>query len=295
MTNYFVVGHPSAKNLAKKITKKLQAKYLKASLRVFPDGESKLTISGNLGKGTIIVVSSTGPPVDSNLVQTLSLISKSSEKSSKVVAVIPYMGYAKQDKEFLKGEIITISVIAKLFKAAGATQLIVVDFHSPGALSFFKFPTNNLSAIPLFAKYFKNYNLKNPIIVSPDMYWKSNAEELAKSLNGTSFALNKQRDRKTGKLVIKQPFPKFSKGNDLILLDDMVSSGGSILKAIAFLKKENFRKIFVACTHPVFVDDSERKIKKVGVTEIIGTNSIEGKFSKVDLSEIISKAILDSN
>ncbi|MDH3657719.1 MAG: ribose-phosphate diphosphokinase [Nitrosopumilus sp.] len=293
MTNYFVIGHPSAEILAKKISKKLQANYLKSSLKVFPDGESKITISGNFGKGTIIVVSSTGPPVDSNLVQTLSLISKSSEKSSKVVAVVPYMGYAKQDKEFLKGEIITISVIAELFKAVGATQLIVADFHSPDALSFFKFPTMNLSSVPLFAKYFKNYKLKNPIIVSPDMYWKANAEKLAKSLNGTSFALNKQRDRKTGKLVIKQSLPKFSKKNDLILLDDMVSSGGSILKAIAFLKKENFRKIYVVCTHPIFVGDSERIIRKAGVTEIIGTNSIEGKFSKVDLSEIISKSILD--
>ena len=293
MADYFVLGHPSAENLAKKISKKLHAKYLKSSLRIFPDGESKLTISGNFDQGTIIVVSTTGPPVDSNLVQTLSLISKSSEKSSKVIAVVPYVGYAKQDKEFLKGEIVTISVIAKLFKAAGATQLIVADFHSPDALSFFKFPIQNLSAGPLFAKYFKNYKLKNPIIVSPDMYWNTKAEELANSLDGTSFALNKQRDRKTGKLVIKQSLPKFSKKSDLILLDDMVSSGGSILKAISFLKKENFRKIYVACTHPVLVGDSERKIKKAGVTEIVGTNSIEGKFSKVDLSEIISKAILD--
>jgi ribose-phosphate pyrophosphokinase len=293
MSDYFVIGSPNAENLAKNIAKKLQAKYLKTILKVFPDGESKLTISGCVKKGTIIVVCSTGPPVDSNLVQTLSLISRSREMSLKVIAVVPYLGYAKQDKEFLKGEIITISVIAKLVKAAGATRLIVVDFHSPNALSFFKVPTKNLSAISLLAEYFRNYKLKKPLVVSPDMFWKSNAEKFAKHLNATAIALNKQRDRKTGKLVIKSLFPKFSRGRDLILFDDMVSSGGSILKAIQFLKKENFRKIYVACTHPVFVGDSERKIKKAGVTKIIGTNSIEGKFSKVDLSEIISKAIRD--
>ena len=103
--------------------------------------------------------------------------------------------------------------------------------------------------------------------------------------------LNKQRNRKTGKLIIKPPLPKFSKGGDLILFDDMVSSGGSILKAIQLLKKKYFRKMYVVCTHPVFVGDAERKIKKTGVTKIIGTNSIEGKFSKIDLSEIISKTI----
>ena len=291
MSDYFVIGSPASEKLAKKIAKKLQAKYLKTVLKVFPDGESKLTILGHSTKGTIIIVSSTGPPVDSNLVQTLSLISKSREMSSDVIAVIPYMGYAKQDKEFLKGEIVTISVIAKLFKAAGATRLIVVDFHSPDALNFFKLPTKNISAIPLFAEYFKNYKMENPLVISPDMFWKSNADRFAKTINATSIALNKQRDRKTGRLTIKSPLPKFSKIHDIILFDDMVSSGGSILKAIQFLKKQNFGKMYVACTHPVFVGDAEREIKKAGVTNIIGTNSIEGKFSKIDLSGIISQTI----
>ena len=293
MNDYFVIGSPSSKNLARKIAKKLQAKYLKATLKVFADGENKLTISGQVNKGTIIVVSSMGPPVDSNLIQTLSLISKSSEISSNVIAVVPYMGYAKQDKEFLKGEIITISVIAKLFKAAGATRLIVVDFHSPNALSFFKLPTKNISTAYLFAEYFKNYKLKNPLVISPDMFWKSNAEKFAKHINTKAVTINKQRNRTTGKLTIKPPFPKFSKGQDVIFFDDMVSTGGSVLKIIQFLKKENFRKMYVVCTHPVFVGDAEKKIKKAGVTKIIGTNSIEGKFAKIDLSDIISKAIWD--
>ncbi|MDH3853057.1 MAG: ribose-phosphate diphosphokinase [Nitrosopumilus sp.] len=293
MKDYFVIGSPTSKTLARKIAKKLQAKYLKTTLKVFADGESKLTISGQVNKETIIVVSSMGPPVDSNLIQTLSLISKSSEMSSNVIAVVPYMGYAKQDKEFLKGEIITISVIAKLFKAAGATRLIVVDFHSPNALSFFKLPTKNISTVSLFAEYFKNYKLKTPLVISPDMFWKSNAEKFAKHINTTAVAINKQRNRKTGKLVIKPPFPKFSKGQDIIFFDDMVTTGGTILKAIQFFKKENFRKMYVVCTHPVFVGDAEKKIKKAGVTKIIGTNSIEGKFAKIDLSDIISKAIRD--
>ena len=293
MNDYFVIGSSTSENLAKKIAKKLQAKYIKTITKTFPDGENKFTISDHANKGTIIVVSSTGPPVDSNLVQTLSLISKSRELSSKVIAVVPYMGYAKQDREFLKGEIITISIIAKLFKAAGATKLMVVDFHSPDALNFFKFPIKNISAIPLLANHFKKYKLKNPIVVSPDLFWKNNAEEFAKHIGTTAVALNKQRDRKTGKLLIKPPFPKFSKDQDIILFDDMVSSGTSILKSIQLLKKGNVGKIFVACTHPVFVGDSEKKIRKAGVATIIGTNSIQGKFSKIDLSEIISREILN--
>ena len=291
MENYYVVANPSSENLAKNITKKLHAKYLKTQMRIFPDGESKLTICGSVKKGTIIVVSSTGPPVDSNILRTLSLISKSREMSQKVIAVIPYLGYAKQDKEFLKGEIITISVIAKLLKAAGATHLIVVDFHSVDALNFFKLPMKNISAISEFVVYFQKHSLKNPLVVSPDMFWKSNAKTFARSINASVISLNKQRDRKTGKLVIKSPPQKFPKGGDLILFDDMVSSGGTILKAIKFLTRKNFRKVFVVCTHPVFSGDAKRKIKNAGVTGIVGTNSIEGEFSKIDLSDIICKAI----
>ena len=296
MTGYFVIAGPTSKNLARKIAKRINAKFLKTTLKVFPDGERKITISEQVKGGTIIIVSSTGPPVDSNLVHTWLLISKSREMSSNVIVVTPYMGYAKQDKEFLKGEIITLSVVAKLFKAAGAKRLITVDFHSPSALNFFKMPTRNLSAIPLFVKYFRKYKLKNPLIVSPDMYWKLQAEQIAKYFDAKVIALNKQRNRKTGELVIRSPVPKFTKNCDLILFDDMVSSGGSILKAIEFLGRENFRKIYLACTHPVFVGNSEQKIRKAGVKEIIGTNSIEGKFSKIDLSEIIIKSIrkLDS-
>lgn len=291
MENYFVIANPSSQSLAKNIAKKLHAKCLQTTMKVFPDGESKLTVLGEIKRGTIVVVSSTGPPVDSNILRTLSLISKSRDMSKKVIAVIPYLGYAKQDKEFLKGEIITISVIAKLLKASGATHLIVTDFHSKEALKFFKIPTQDISAMPEFVDYFNNNSLKNPLVVSPDLFWESNAQKLAKQLNASVISLNKQRNRITGKLVIKSPPKKFPKGGDLIIFDDMVSTGGTILKAIQILKRKNFRKVFVVCTHPVFSGDAKRKIKNAGITSIVGTNSIEGEFSKIDLSDVICKAI----
>ena len=293
MYDYAVIGGSSSIHLSKNISKKLKAKLLKPQITVFPDGECKVTVKAHAKYRKIIVVQSTPPPVDSNILQALSLISKAREMSNEVIAVIPYMGYAKQDKEFLRGEIVTISVIAKLFKAAGATRLVVVDFHSSEALNFFKIPVKNISSVFLLAQYFKHLKLKDPLVVSPDMYWKYKAEEFAKYLHADSIALNKQRNRKTGKLIIKSTSLKFSKGRDLVLVDDMVSTGGSILKSIKFLKKVNFRKIYVACTHPVFVGDSESKIKKSGITKIIGTNSVEGKFAKIDLSCIIVEAILN--
>jgi ribose-phosphate pyrophosphokinase len=239
----------------------------------------------------MVVVQSTYPPVDSNLIHALSLIAKAKEMSTEVYAVIPYMGYAKQDEEFLSREIVTMSVVASLFKAVGATKLIVVDIHSTIGLNYFRIPRKNLSAVPLLAKYFQKINLKEPLVVSPDLFWAKKAKEFAKLLGTKSIALNKQRDRKTGKLIIKSARPKSLKGQDVILLDDMVSSGGSIIKAIKFLKREYCGKIYVACTHAVLAGDAAKKIRNAGVSKIVSTNSIPRKTNIVDISGIISNAI----
>lgn len=293
MSEYTVIGGPSSKKLAKKIAKKLKADYLSTKVRVFPDGESQITITETSKKRKIIVVQSTHPPVDTNIIHSLFLISKAREMSPDVCVIMPYMGYAKQDKEFLRGEIISLSVIIKLFQSAGATRIIVVDFHSKDALEFFKIPVKNLSAVNLFARYFKKMNLKNPLVVSPDLFWKDSAENFANKINAACIALNKQRNRKSGKLTILSKKPRLTPGQDLVIFDDMVSTGGSVLKTIEFLGRKNFDRIFLACTHPVLVGDAENKLYKAGVNKIVSTNSIEEKFAKIDLSDMISKAILD--
>jgi ribose-phosphate pyrophosphokinase len=199
LKNFTVIGSKASEDLAKKIAKKLNAKYLKSDLRVFPDGEGKITINGKPKKGKIIVVQSTYPPVDSNLIQTFSLISKAKQYSSNVVAVIPYFGYARQDREFLQGEIITMKVIAKIFKALGLSKIIVVDIHSKIALNHFKFTSKDVSAIPQLVKYFKKLKLKNLLVVSPDLGGALRAKEFAK-LYGTNYvALKKQRNKKKTK------------------------------------------------------------------------------------------------
>ncbi len=155
MTTFTVISGKASEGLAKKLAKKIKAKYVKSELRVFPDGESKITIRSKPKKGKIIVVQSTFPPVDSNLIHALALISKAKQYSPNVIAVIPYLGYARQDQEFLPGEVITIKVIANLFKAAGASKIIVVDIHSKIALKQFKIASKNVSAVPALVQYFK--------------------------------------------------------------------------------------------------------------------------------------------
>ncbi|MGI0026326.1 MAG: ribose-phosphate diphosphokinase [Nitrosopumilaceae archaeon] len=290
MSNYTVIGGKASEDLAKKIAKKLKATYLKSELRIFSDGESKITISGK-PKGKVVVVQSTYPPVDSNLIQALSLVSKAKKYSSQIIAVIPYLGYARQDKEFLPGEVITMSLVANMFKAAGATKVIVVDIHSKMALNHFKISAKNVSAIPELVKYFKKLKLKDPLVVSPDLGGIARARDFANQFGVKFIALKKYRDRKTGVVEIRSKNQKHVKGRDLILVDDMISTGGSIVKAAEFLKKQKCKNVYAACTHALLIGDAEKRIKKAGVAKIVSTNTIPGKTGLVDVSHIISKAI----
>ena len=292
MTKFTVIGGNASQDLAKRLARKLKATYINTELRAFPDGENKITLSAKPKKNRIIVVQSIYPPVDSNLIQCLSLISKAKQFSSNVIAVVPYMGYARQDREFLPGEVVSMQVIAKLFKAAGATKLIVVDIHSLIGLKHFKISAKNISAVPELVKFFKKLKLKNPLVVSPDLGGKKRTKEFAKLLNSNYIALKKKRDRKTGKVKIISTNLKQVIGKDIILVDDMISSGGSIIKATEFLKKQKCKRVFVSCTHALLVGDAEKRIKKAGVTKIVSTNTIPGTTSKVDVSNIIAKTVM---
>ena len=197
----------------------------------------------------------------------------------------------QDNREFLPGEIVTMKVLGKLFKGAGASKIITVDIHSMIGFKHFTIKTKNVSAIPDLVKYFKKLSLKNPLVVSPDQGGKERAKEFAKEFNSDYIALEKKRDRKTGKVEIKTKHIDEVTGRDLILVDDMISTGGSIIKATQFLKKQKCKRVYVACTHALLMNDAEKKIKKSGVTRIISANTIPNKTSIVDISNTITKAI----
>jgi len=290
LSKYVVIGGDSSQVLARRIAKKLKAGYVNTSTRTFPDGESKITIKKIPKKKIIIVVQSTFPPVDSNLLHLLSIVSQARKYSSKIYAVIPYLGYARQDREFLDGEVVTVSVVGKMLKSVGTKKIIVVDIHSKLALRQLKISSENVSAISNLANYIKRLKLKNPLVVSPDQGGTERASEFAEALKSDFIALKKHRDRKTGKINIITTKASV-KDRDLILVDDMISTGGSIIKATQFLKKQGAGRIFVACSHAILINDAEKKIRKAGVREIVSTNTISGRSAKVDISDIIAKSI----
>ena len=290
MVKFTVIGGGASKDLARRLARRLRAVYIETETKIFPDGESKITLQKIPKKSVILVVQSTYPPVDTNMLQSLSIISQVRKISSRTYAIIPYMGYARQDKQFLSREVITMSVVAKMLQSAGAKKVIVVDIHSNTALNHFNIPTENVSAVPELVKYFKKLNLKNPLVVSPDAGGSSRSKKFASLLKSDFIVLKKHRDRKTGRVSI-QTTKADVQGKDLIIVDDMISTGGSVIKAAQFLKKQKCKRVFVACTHGLLVNDAEKKIRKAGVSRIISTNTIPGNTSKVDVSGILAKSV----
>ena len=285
-----MVGGDASSDLAKRIARRLKAPYVKTERKVFPDGESKITINQIQKKSIVLVVQSTYPPVDTNLLELLSIVSKVQKFSSKIYTVIPYMGYARQDREFLDGEIITIGVVWKLLKASGVKKVLTVDIHSKLALKELKISSENVSAMEGLVKHFKKMKMKDPLVVSPDLGGQERAKKFASLLKTGSIALKKHRDRKTGKVnIISEKV--VVKNRDLIIVDDMISTGGSIIKATQFLKRQKCKRVFVACTHALLVNNAAKKIKNAGVSQIISTNTIPGDSAKVDVSKVISDAL----
>lgn len=277
--------------LAAGIASRLGAAHVKADVRVFPDGEGKITLDSRPEKGRpAAVVHSASPPVDSNLVRALSMIREARRFADDVTAVIPYMGYARQDQSFLDGEVVTMEVVAGLLESAGATRIVVVDIHSERALSHFSVPAANVSAVPELAAHFAGRDLSDPLVVSPDVGGVERARRFAELLGAGCATLEKERDRHTGEVRIVGADLGETAGRDVVLVDDMISTGGSIVKAAGFLKERGCGRIFAACTHALLVGGAGAKINGAGVAGVVGTNTIDGWAAGGGGAEVVDVA-----
>lgn len=283
--------------IANKIANRLTAKILPVDLRIFNDGESKININNNNIKDkNCIILHSTHPPVDQHFMQLFMMIHKCNQDgAANICAIIPYFGYARQDKSFITGELVTIDLIGKILEYLNLNKLVTVDIHNPDSLKF-NMNTINLSGIPYLANYaLDKLNLNYPIVVSPDKGGEFRAKEFAKILGTETISLLKSRDKHTGNVSVSLQETLTLNKRDIIIVDDMITTGNTIIKTSEILRSRNANNIYVMCTHALLLDDTASKLQNAGITEIISTNSIPNKFSKVDLSELFIDYITTSN
>jgi ribose-phosphate pyrophosphokinase len=286
-----VVPGPASRNLGQKVAEKLDARIVSVNLKSFPDGEYCLRFEGDLAGEEVVVVQSTGPPQDTSIMQLLLMLDAAKDLGAeKVTAVVPYLAFARQDKRFLQGEVVSAETIVKLIEACGTNRLITVNIHSENTLKRFSVQTENLSAITLLAEHFKNRGLDGAFSLSPDKGAIGLAEEADRVLGGGCGWLRKERDRYTGEIQVEEKSLNV-KGRDVVVFDDIISSGGTIARAVKMLKTQGARRVYAACVHPLLIGEAKQKIVQSGAEEIVGTDSIPSSVMRVSLAPLIAEAL----
>jgi len=288
-----IIPGPASKKLGQSIAEALNAEAVPVFFKTFPDGESYIRFNiDSLQDEDVVIVQTTSPPQDQRLIQLLLMADNALEmKARSVTTVVPYFAYSRQDKRFLAGEAFSVKTIVKLLENCGVNRIITVNAHNPKVLKTFNIPVEDLSAIPLLAEYFRAKGLvENPVSLSLGKKALSVATEADGVLKGGFDYVSTRRDVVTGSVTLEEKELRLE-NRDVIIFDDIISSGGTMAKAVKFVKEQGAKKVYSACVHPLLMGDAKKRILENGAEDIIGTDSVPSSVSKVSIAPLISKAL----
>tara|TARA_B100000242_G_scaffold286400_1_gene251952 strand:+ start:1306 stop:2238 length:933 start_codon:yes stop_codon:yes gene_type:complete len=265
----------SNKTLSKDIAKYLKSKLVNSSIRKFADGEIYIEINENIRGNSIFIIQSVSSPANDNLMELLLCIDALKRSSAKnITAVIPYFGYARQDRKVVPRTSISAKLVSNLITKAGADRIVTVDLHAGQIQGFFDIPVDNLFATPIFARHIKKkIKTKNIICVAPDVGGTERARALGKILN-VGLAIVDKRRPKPGHSQVMNVIGDV-KNQTCIIVDDIIDSGGTIVNAASALKKRGAKDVFVYITHGVLSGEAVKKIKNSVIKNLVITDTID--------------------
>lgn len=265
----------------------------------FNNGEIQVMINESVrGKDIFIVQPTCGPIVNDNVMELLIMADAFKRASANhITAVIPYYGYARQDRKARGREPITAKLMADLLETAGITRVVTIDLHAAQIQGFFNIPFDHMPGGPLLAEYIKNKNLENMVVVSPDLGGVSRARGFAEILNAPMAIIDKRRPE-PGVAEVMNLIGDV-KGKNCILVDDMVDTAGSLTEGARALKKFGANEIYACCTHPILTDPALSRIAQSDITELVVTNTIplapskkHPKIKVLSIAPILAETIL---
>ncbi|WHY00815.1 ribose-phosphate diphosphokinase [Neobacillus sp. DY30] len=285
--------------LAREIAKVIGVELGKSSVTRFSDGEIQINIEESIRGCDVYVIQSTSSPVNENIMELLIMIDALKRASAKTINIVmPYYGYARQDRKARAREPITAKLVANLLETAGATRVICLDLHAPQIQGFFEIPTDHLMGVPILADYFKKREFNGDIvIVSPDHGGVTRARKLAERLKAPIAIIDKRRPRPNVAEVMN--IVGNIEGKIAILIDDIIDTAGTITLAANALVENGAKEVYACCTHPVLSGPAMDRIQNSKIKELVITNSIampeEKKTDKIiqlSVAPLMGEAII---
>ncbi|MDG6882759.1 Ribose-phosphate pyrophosphokinase [Phocoenobacter uteri] len=287
--------------LANRIAERLYTSLGDATVSRFSDGEIQVQINENVRGGDIFIIQSTCAPTNDNLMELVVMIDALRRASAgRITAVIPYFGYARQDRRVRSARVpITAKVVADFLSSVGVDRVLTCDLHAEQIQGFFDVPVDNVFGSPvLINDILKKTDLVNPIVVSPDIGGVVRARAVAKLLNDTDMAIIDKRRPKANVAQVMHIIGDV-KDRDCILVDDMIDTGGTLGKAAEALKERGARRLFAYATHPVLSGNAAKNLSNPALDEIVVTDTIAlspeiialGKVRQLTLSSMLAEAI----
>lgn len=295
-----IFGLSTSKDVAKKISEITDIKLGEIKMKNFADGEIFVESMNSIRNHSAFVIQSTCRPANDNLMELLLVIDALKRSSvGEVNVIIPYYGYARQDRKVHGRQAISAKLVANMLTTAGADRIITFDIHSEQIVGFFDIPVDNLKAYGIIGKKFQEMNIEDLTVVSPDHGGVSRARSLAKILDVPLAVIDKRRtnhNEAEAQFVLGDV-----KDRNVIIFDDMVDTGGTVVTAVSKLKEEGAKDIYLAISHAVLSTKDGipaiKKLKESGIKNIITTNSIQREkdefVNTIDLSEVLADTILN--
>ena len=276
----------SNKILSKNIAKYLKTKLVNSSIRKFADGEIYIEINENIRGNSIFIVQSISSPANDNLMELLLCIDALKRSSAKnITAVIPYFGYARQDRKVIPRTSISAKLVSNLITKAGADRVVTVDLHAGQIQGFFDIPVDNLFSTPIFARHVrKRIKSKRIICVAPDVGGTERARALGKLLN-VGLAIVDKRRPKPGQSQVMNVIGDV-KNQTCVIVDDIIDSGGTIVNAAKALKQRGAKEVYVYITHGVLSGDAVKKIKNSVIKNLVITDTIDNSQKTKNVKNI---------
>ena len=270
-----ILSGTSNPSLSKSISNQLKLKLVNTNIKNFADGEIYVEINENIRGNSVFVIQSTSQPANDNLMELLLCIDALKRSSAKnITAVIPYFGYARQDRKVVPRTSISAKLVSNLITKAGADRVVTVDLHAGQIQGFFDIPVDNLFATPIFARHAKKkIKSKNLICVAPDVGGTERARALGKLLN-VGLAIVDKRRPKPGQSQVMNVIGDV-KGKTCIIVDDIIDSGGTIVNAAKALKDRGAKEVYVYITHGVLSGEAVKKIKNSVIKNLVITDTID--------------------